>query len=399
MGNHSLIKQINKLLILKTILDHKVISRAKISRLVDLNKATVSNLTDELIKEGYVIEKGYGKSKGGRRPVLLQVNKDVGSIIGIDLGVDYIHLILSNFVGEIIFEEYVNLRFGENKEKFLNTLFALIQKAIDKSPQTPKGILGIGIGVPGIVEKESGVVLIAPNLKWVNIPLKEILEDRFKLPVYIDNEANAGALGEKWFGEWGKVSDLIYLSVGIGLGAGIIIDNKLFRGAAGFAGEVGHTTINFQDDVCSCGNIGCLENFASERALLSVIKKLVKEGTEDRYVSCENVDEITPSQIIQAAKDGSRVCRMAVLEIAEKMGIGVANLVNIFNPEIVIIGNKASFFGDLFLEKLREVVNQKSFIAQFYNLKIEVSKLKDKAVVLGCIAMVISDMLSFPEYA
>jgi len=398
MGNHALLKQINKLLILKTILDNKMISRAKISRLVDLNKATVSNLTDELIKEGYIVEKGYGKSKGGRRPVLLQVNKDVGSIIGIDLGVDYIHVILSNFIGEIIFEEYVNIKMEEPKEKLLNLLFDMIEKAIDKAPPTPKGILGIGIGVPGIVEKESGIVLIAPNLKWKNVHLKSIIEQRFNLPVYIDNEANAGALGEKWFGEWGKVSDLIYLSVGIGLGAGIIIDNKLFRGAAGFAGEVGHTTINFQDDVCSCGNIGCLENFASERALLSVIKKLVKEGAEDRYISCENVDEITPSQIIQAAMDGSRICRMAVLEVAEKMAIGIANLVNIFNPEIVIVGNKASFFGDLFLEKLREIVNQKSFIAQFYDLKIEVSKLKDRAVVLGCIAMVISDMLSFPEY-
>jgi len=399
MGNHALLKQINKLLILKTILDNKMISRAKISRLVDLNKATVSNLTDELIKEGYIVEKGYGKSKGGRRPVLLQVNKDVGSIIGIDLGVDYIHVILSNFIGEIIFEEYVNIKMEEPKEKLLNLLFNLIEKAIDNAPPTPKGILGIGIGVPGIVEKESGIVLIAPNLKWKNVHLKSIIEQRFNLPVYIDNEANAGALGEKWFGEWGKISDLIYLSVGIGLGAGIIIDNKLFRGAAGFAGEVGHTTINFQDDVCSCGNIGCLENFASERALLSVIKKLVKEGAEDRYISCENIHEITPSQIIQAAMDGSRICRMAVLEVAEKMAIGIANLVNIFNPEIVIVGNKASFFGDLFLEKLREVVNQKSFIAQFYDLKIEVSKLKDRAVVLGCIAMVISDMLSFPEYA
>jgi len=398
MGNHALLKQINKLLILKTILDNKMISRTKISRLVDLNKATVSNLTDELIKEGYIVEKGYGKSKGGRRPVLLQVNKDVGSIIGIDLGVDYIHVILSNFIGEIIFEEYVNIKMEEPKEKLLNLLFDMIEKAIDKAPPTPKGILGIGIGVPGIVEKESGIVLIAPNLKWKNVHLKSIIEQRFNLPVYIDNEANAGALGEKWFGEWGKVSDLIYLSVGIGLGAGIIIDNKLFRGAAGFAGEVGHTTINFQDDVCSCGNIGCLENFASERALLSVIKKLVKEGAEDRYISCENVDEITPSQIIQAAMDGSRICRMAVLEVAEKMAIGIANLVNIFNPEIVIVGNKASFFGDLFLGKLREMVNQKSFIAQFYDLKIEVSKLKDRAVVLGCIAMVISDMLSFPEY-
>ena len=399
MGNHALLKQINKLLILKTILDNKMISRAKISRLVDLNKATVSNLTDELIKEGYIVEKGYGKSKGGRRPVLLQVNKDVGSIIGIDLGVDYIHVILSNFIGEIIFEEYVNIKMEEPKEKLLNLLFNLIEKAIVNAPPTPKGILGIGIGVPGIVEKESGIVLIAPNLKWKNVHLKSIIEQRFNLPVYIDNEANAGALGEKWFGEWGKISDLIYLSVGIGLGAGIIIDNKLFRGAAGFAGEVGHTTINFQDDVCSCGNIGCLENFASERALLSVIKKLVKEGAEDRYISCENIHEITPSQIIQAAMDGSRICRMAVLEVAEKMAIGIANLVNIFNPEIVIVGNKASFFGDLFLEKLREVVNQKSFIAQFYDLKIEVSKLKDRAVVLGCIAMVISDMLSFPEYA
>jgi len=113
MGNHTLLKQINKLLVLKTILDNKTISRAKISKLVDLNKATVSNLTDELIKEGFVIEKGYGHSKGGRRPVLLEVNKNVGLIIGIDLGVNYIHLILTNFIGEIVWEKSANIRLGE----------------------------------------------------------------------------------------------------------------------------------------------------------------------------------------------------------------------------------------------------------------------------------------------
>lgn len=124
------------------------------------------------------------------------------------------------------------------------------------------------------------------------MPLKAMVEERFNLPVYIDNEANAGALGEKWFGNWGDVSHLVYVSVGIGIGAGIVIGDEIYRGAKGFAGEVGHTTIDFNDDVCSCGNVGCLENFASERALLSLIQKIVESGWEDEYINKKNVDKL-----------------------------------------------------------------------------------------------------------
>ncbi|WAM33577.1 ROK family transcriptional regulator [Caldicellulosiruptor morganii] len=398
MGNHALIKQINKLLILKTILDHRTISRAKISRLVDLNKATVSNLTDELIKEGFVIEKGYGHSKGGRRPVLLEVNKNVGLIIGIDLGVNYIHLILTNFIGEIIWERNMAIKLGEKQEKILESLFMIIEEAIKAAPPTQKGILGIGIGVPGIVEKNSGTVLLAPNLKWQDVPLKRMVESRFGLPVYIDNEANAGALGEKWFGGWGDVSHLLYVSVGIGIGAGIVIGEEVYRGAKGFAGEVGHMTIDFNDDVCSCGNVGCLENFASERALLSLIKTLVESGVEDEYINRDTVEEMDAGYIIQSALQRSRVAMNAITDIANKLGIGIANLVNIFNPDIVVIGNKASFMGDLFLEELRRIVYKRAFITQYHHVRVEVSKLKDRACVLGCVAMVISDMLAFPDY-
>lgn len=398
MGNHTLLKQINKLLVLKTILDNKTISRAKISRLVDLNKATVSNLTDELIKEGFVIEKGYGHSKGGRRPVLLEINKNVGLITGIDLGVNYIHLVLTNFVGEIVWEKNVNIRLGESQERILQVLFKIIEEALNIAPETQKGILGIGIGVPGIVEKNSGTVLIAPNLRWKDVPLKAMVEERFNLPVYIDNEANAGALGEKWFGGWGDVSHLVYVSVGIGIGAGIVIGDEIYRGAKGFAGEIGHTTIDFNDDVCSCGNVGCLENFTSERALLSVIQKMVESGWEDEYINRKSVDKLDASYIIDSAKLGSKVALHAIKNIVNKLGIGIANLVNIFNPDIVIIGNKASFMGDLFLEELRRVVYKRSFVTRYHNVRVEVSRLKDRACVLGCVAMVISDMLAFPDY-
>lgn len=398
MGNHALLKQINKLLVLKTILDNKTISRSKISRLADLNKATVSNLTDELIKEGFVIEKGYGRSKGGRRPVLLEINKNVGLIIGIDLGVNYIHLILTNFVGETVWEKTENIKLGENREKIFQILFKIIEDALDAAPKTQKGILGIGIGVPGIVEKTSGTVLIAPNLRWKDVPLKRIVEERFGLPVYIDNEANAGALGEKWFGGWGDVSHLVYVSVGIGIGAGIVIGDEIYRGAKGFAGEVGHITIDFNDDICSCGNVGCLENFASERALLSLVEKMVSNGWVDEYINKECIENLDAGYIIDSAKRGSKVALSAIKDIANKLGIGIANLVNIFNPDIVIIGNKASFMGELFLEELRNIIYNRSFITQYHHVRIEISKLKDRACVLGCVAMVISDMLAFPEY-
>lgn len=399
MGNHTLLKQINKLLVLKTILDNKTISRTKISHLIDLNKATVSNLTDELIKEGFVIEKGLGSSKGGRKPVLLEVNKDVGLIIGIDLGVNYIHLILSNFVGEIIWEKNINIGLGESQDNIITSLCSIIEEAISFAPRTQKGILGVGIGVPGIVEKKSGTVLIAPNLRWHDVPLKDILEKRLGLPVYIDNEANAGALGEKWYGQWGSVSHLIYVSVGIGIGTGIIIDNEIYRGAAGFAGEMGHITIDLNDDVCSCGNIGCLENFASERALLKLIGKMAKNGESDRYINLENVNKLDADQIVKYARMGSRVARKAIKEVAEKLAIGVTNFINIFNPDIIIIGNRAALMGDLFLNDLRKIVYERCFTAKYYNVRIDISKLKDHACALGCVAMVISDILSFPDYA
>ena len=270
-GNQDLVKQINKSIVFHTIKKKGPISRAQISKDTGLNKATVSTMVSELINESFVNEIGSGKSSGGRKPVMLVFNHVAGYAIGIDLGVNYLSGVLTDLNGHII-EKTTSPLHSTNMDDVTKQIFACIAALIEKAPESPYGIVGIGIGVPGQVDQHEKI-LFAPHLNWKNVDLKKVVEDRFQISTSVENEANAGAVGELLYGAGKGIANQVYVSIGIGIGTGIIIRHQLFRGTSGISGEMGHMTINFNGKKCSCGNRGCWELYASESALLEAAQQ------------------------------------------------------------------------------------------------------------------------------
>lgn len=376
-GDLALIKKINTSIVLDSVIQHAPLSRALISEKTGLNKATVSSLVQDLIDSHLVLEIGPGESSGGRKPTLLLFNEKAGFAIGIDLGVNYIKGILVDLSGNVIADNYRKLK-PKQTEEVLNTLTEAIDELIHQAPDSEYGIVGIGIGVPGIVD-DQGTILFAPNMKWRHVELKKLLEERFEVPVTIDNEANAGAQGEQKYGAGRDIPNQIYVSVGIGIGTGIILNSGLFKGSSGFSGELGHLSIQFDGKPCSCGNNGCWELYASENALLEQAAPLGFESLED---------------LLQAAEEGNAQVRALFSSIGNYLGVGIANIVNVFNPSVVIIGNRMSRAAEWMEPAMQGTIDQRTLPYHRDRLRILFAELKEQSAVRGAAYYAISEFFT-----
>jgi predicted NBD/HSP70 family sugar kinase len=365
-GDQALVKKINKSIVLHTIRRNSPLSRAKVSEMTGLNKATVSNLVAELCAQELVTEVGPGQSSGGRKPLMLHFNSMAGSVIGIELRVKQLTAVLCDLSGGILFESDFSLD-NHALPYVLERMKKTISDLIDKAPESPYGIVGIGVGVPGMVD-ENGVVLFAPNLGWEMVDLRGILEAEFAVPVTIDNEANAGAQGELNFGAAKDVRHLLYISAGSGIGSGIIIGGELYKGARGYAGETGHMTIEAQGKPCSCGSRGCWELYASEKT----------------YDHSEfSLPAHTTQELVRYAAAGQEDALRHFSSMGEYLGIGVTNLINSFNPELIVIGGALSEAEAWLGEPLRRVVAERTLPYHKQQLEITFSKLGSRGTMIG----------------
>src|SRR5690625_3925342 len=263
-------------------------------------------------------------------------------------------------------------------------LFDTIDLLKSSAPPSPYGIIGIGIGVPGIVNND-GEIVLAPNLDWKNVDLKITLQEKYNLPVIIDNEANAGAYGEKRFGVGKNFHDIIYVSIGIGIVVGLILNGELYKGNNGFSGELGHMTIEVNGEKCRCGSKGCWELYASEQALLRRTKQLHIHGRENAEISLE--------YLLNLAEDGHKDAILLFEEIGEYIGIGIKNIFNTFNPEQVIIGNRIAVAEKWIKEPInKRLINQTLWPHQ-ENLQLNFSELSTHSTALGIAAYSIENFL------
>lgn len=374
--NQHTVKKGNKSIVLETIKSNSPISRATIASQTGLNKGTVSSLVSELLDDHLIYESGPGKSSGGRRPVMLLFNKVAGYSIGIDLGVNYILGVLTDLNGDICEEKLIkfnDLTYQDIKTK----LFSLINFLISKAPKSPYGIIGIGIGVPGTVDT-NGKILLAPNLGWKNIDLQHTIQNKYDIPVVIENEANAGAYGEKKFGAGINYKNIVYVSAAMGIGVGLILNGSLYKGSQGYSGELGHMTIKADGEKCSCGNFGCWELYASEQALIHHAKKIGIELTSPNEYSLEDLADL--------AEKGNTDALMLFNNIGNYLGIGINNIIHTFNPEIVIIGNRLATTKKWFEKSLNEKIVDQALWFQQSNLKITFSELATHSTPLGVAA-------------
>lgn len=382
--NQHVVKKRNKALVLDSIKESAPLSRADIASQTGLNKGTVSSLVNELLEEHLILESGPGVSSGGRRPVMLLFNQSAGYSIGIDIGVNYILAILTDLQGTICEEKLIkvkNLTFSQTTE----LLFSIIDDLKSVMPPSPYGVVGIGIGVPGTVSM-TGEVLMAPNLHWKDIDLKSLIEEKYKIPVKIKNEANAGAYGEKKFGAGKECSDIVYVSCGIGIGVGLILNEKLYKGHNGLSGELGHMTINFEGPVCKCGNKGCWELYASEQALIQLA---LKKG-----ITPENGNELTLEQIVRLAEAGDEDVLQVIEEVGKNLVTGLNNIINTFNPEQIILGNRLAVLQKWLKEPLKKHVGEYALATHKKDLQLHFSKLEKRSAALGVAAFAAENFLS-----
>lgn len=392
------VRRMNRSIILEVLRTHRTLSRAGLASETGLNPSTVSSIISRLLNENLVRETDLIQPATGRPGRLLELNPQGGCALGIEINVDYMSIALTDFTANILWRRRLPSNPENPHSVILDQAEGLIQEALNAGSRFSLRFLGIGVGVPGLVDLRSGDVKIAPNLKWYDLPIRAPLASRFDMPVYVENEANAAALGEYYFGVARQVENFIYLSAGIGLGSGIMIDGKLFRGSQGYASEVGHMTFDVNGELCGCGKHGCWETFVGPRAVERRVRNTLREGAESYLLELAGgkLDCINFEFVVQAAQKGDPVALAALHEVGYYLGLGVANLVNAFNPEMIVLGGALNLASPILLPVMEQTMFENALATNCEKVKIAASAHGTDACLMGTIALVLDDILREP---
>lgn len=307
-------------------------------------------------------------------------------VIGIDLGGTKISTALANFDGEIIENVVVPTKAEEGEIPVLNRIIRTIEDVLEKSNTTISEVESIGIGSPGPLNAVTGVIITTPNLPFKNYNLVRPLKERFDIPVYLDNDANVAAIGEFMFGAGKGKKNIVYFTVSTGVGGGAVLNGNIYRGNTCNALEIGHTTVAPNGPRCNCGNVGCLEAVSSGTAISKRGKEAVSTNVETSLKQYEN---ITSYEVFKEAENGDEVSKDIVDEALNYLGIGVANAVAIFDPEMVVIGGGVTQVGDILFNKVRQVVNKRCFKNMAEACEVVPAGLGSSAGVVGAVALAI----------
>lgn len=378
-GTFQMMKSVNKSLILNKIRTNQPISRAQIAKDTKLTPPTVSNIVKELLEQEIVKESELGVSKGGRKPTMLQINSNRFYVIGVDVGPNTIDCLITDLSGNVL-ERSSNKLNGElTNVQFLTKLKDILHHIIQSITEQEK-IIGIGIAMHGVVDVENGISLFAPNLKLNNIPIKEELEKEFDLVVKVENDARAMALGESWFGQHGNPFSMLVVNIGSGVGAGVVVNGKLYHGANDLAGEVGHMTIDINGEICDCGNKGCLQTFATGAAIVKRANQISNEPIK------------SGEEVYKLAKNGIQEYITILEETGRIIGIGLTNLIHIINPELIVLGGGVTKSEKFLLNPIKEEIRNRGLTKNAMETKVVISSHGDDATLLGAISLVLIEL-------
>jgi glucokinase-like ROK family protein len=395
-GDQALVRQMNLSVIMHHLREHGPVSRAALAELSGLNKTTVSSLVQELIEQRFVEEFGLNSTGAGRPAMLLRLNPVAGCIVAAEVGVDFLSVIRTNFAAEITWRHREAIGREMGQQTILDRVLALLSEATHSASLAEGPLLGIAVGVPGLVDQETGSVLFAPNLGWMDVPLRSLLRERFGAPAYVDNEANLAALGEYYFGVAQSHEDVLFLSLGVGLGGGIVQEGKLYRGSSGFCGEFGHMTMEPDGLPCNCGNRGCWETQVSPAAVLRNVRQAIMRGQPSRLPlgDSRNPELLTLQMVLDAARAGDAAAVQALNEVGRRLGIGVASLVNALNPDLVVLGGRLSSAGEFLLPSVEAELRRRALRWNADATQVVLAKHGADACVMGGVAAVTQAVLA-----
>lgn len=384
--------QMNK--VINFIREQGPISRVELSKRLGIPQPTVTRIIERIIQEELIIEDGLGHSSGGRRPVLLRINHSCFYSIGIEIGRSDVRIAITDLGGNLI----TNQTKETNNKGSIKDIILYIKENIDKMLVAEEidrsKLLGVGIGIPGpINESEEGLMSI-PNFYDVNnIPLRSMLQEAFPIPVTLDVNANVAALAEKWFGTGVRCNNFVYVMADAGIGSGIIVNGELYRGSHRESGFIGHSTIDMFGEKCHCGNTGCLETLVSTTKMIKNVEKQLEGNQVEKQLFFDSKNHLTFEDIVLSIKKGSTITEKVVEEAGQFLGVGVANIISFFDPEMIIMGGRLCQLGDLFINSLRRQVQSRVAGSSGKVTPIVVSDFNN-GVVLGAAALVINEAFS-----
>ncbi len=384
-----LVRRLNRDTILGLIRERGPISRTALARLAGLTPATAFSIVQELEQEGLVREKGIGPSQGGRRPMLFEFNPQSRAVIGVNIRSAQVLGVLTHLDASLRVTIARDYELEPNAD-VVQLVKEVIHELMAASPLPPEKLIGIGVAVPGLVDVDRGVVVESRNWGWEELPIREMLAQDFDLPIYIEEDDNALALGEWFFGAGQGVSNVVCVKIGRGLGAGIIVNGMLFRGPDNAAGEIAHILVDPEGPRCHCGNYGCLDRLVSAPAIAERAIKGLKQGAASslRTRLGDDLDRVTVAMIAEAANAGDRFACQVMEETGRYLGIGIATLVNLLNPDLVIIGGGVILAGAPLLESVRHVVKLRALPVPGRRVQIVPAKLGVEAPAIGAATFV-----------
>ncbi|MDD5434466.1 MAG: ROK family protein [Nitrospira sp.] len=317
--------------------------------------------------------------------------------MGVDLGGSTIRLGAVTKDGKLRHYTKIEVPAGRNKDAIVSFIVNSIKDIILLEEQKRIRVVAVGIGSPGIINMEKGVVVTSPNFPgWKNVPLRSLIEKSIDIPVVINNDANSAAYGEKWMGAGRHVSSMICLTLGTGIGGGIILGNKVWHGAHGMGGELGHITVNPHGPRCNCGNHGCLESYSSATGMVRSAVELINTGKRTKLLknSGRKLHSITAKMIYEAAKEGDRLSINTLREAGKYLGIAIAGFINILNPEMVVLTGEVTGAWDYLFPSVKEEIQQRSYTAIMNRTKIVRGRLKGTAGTIGAAGLAWDKLLT-----
>ncbi len=377
-----LLKDLNRSLILGIVRRERVLSRAAVARRSGLSKVTASVLVDEMLQTGLLRDRGAGQSSGGRPPQLLEYVPGACLAIGAEFAHDEVVAVVADLDGHPL-ETMSRPVSAASADRVLATVGDMVAEIVSARPR--ERILGLGFASPGLVDVATGTVNLAIDVGWHDVPAARILGERLGLPVMVANRSKTAALAERWRGTEAGVEHLVYIFVGSGIAAGIVHGDALYLGATSSAGELGHVTVDPNGPLCECGNRGCLHVYASEGAIARRARELTR-AFPNGHLS-ESVDRdirsITADAVIDVALRGDPLAIQVIEEAGTWIGIALSNVVNLLNPDVIVIGGPTSRAGGVLLDRIEREVRSRALTVPARHVTIALSQLGGAAGAIG----------------
>ncbi|MCL4418078.1 MAG: ROK family transcriptional regulator [Actinobacteria bacterium] len=394
-------RNINREFVLKTIYNHRPISRTDIAKITGLTTAAITKIVNEFLEIGIVKETSKRKSFSGRKPVFIDINSDSYFIIGVYIARKSISGIITNLNADILKRVVYNKSLLENPN-LLDEVIKLIDELLKTSGINKEKILGIGMAVPGPINSKNGEVIYrnlseGPPYVWVRVPLTEAVLEKFGIPVFADNDSNASAVGESWFGNGMEFKNFILINFGEAVGGGLILKSRLYRGEDDIVGEIGHNTVDINGPKCECGNYGCLELFTKNEAIIEKYNILRKKYPDSELAK----KQVTNVEGIYNFKDKNDPIYNEILDyLAKYLGTGIINMINTLNPQAVIIVTNEIDKIDInpLLNRIRDFVKKRAYPIVREKVKIIPGRLGNDVQLIGSISLVLRDFFNLRDF-